>query len=157
MNTNLTTIKETIEASGRYDEIQCILNKILNKNTVDFPVGIKVNDDNKVIRRVYKTDVNTGIAKLYEVINTTGEDTSIEDKKALESLSYLIESELDMRLHNFANDCSHRKTPDESVLEDIRAYEILNSALNHIIYNFHDPDTGAYWDFSIPDGWKKVA
>lgn len=149
-------VRTVLVNSGRFDDVCDILSKLVKSTQSDFPVLTKVSG-NRIVNRVTLKDVVTGIGKWHELIYTSGEHTSNDDAEALEALSYLIESELEMRLHNYAVACAHRKNPDEKELEDIRTYEVLNSTLDHFIGRFCDPDTGEFWGFTIPDGWCKVA
>jgi len=149
-------VKTVLEISGRFDDVCDILSKLVKSTQYDFPVQTKITE-NGVVNRVTLKDVVAGIGKWYELIFTSGEHTSDEDAKALEALSYLIESELEMRLHNYAVHCAHRQYPDEQELEEIRAYEILNSTLDHFIGRFCDLETEEFWGFTIPSGWCKVA
>lgn len=150
----MNTIRETLRESGRFETIKQILCDIAKKTNSSIPVRVQFDSDYKPISRVEGEDVLRGIEVWYKCIETTGEDISDIEAKEMLALSAVVDSELEMRLHNYANSCSHRNVPDETVLEDIRAYSVLDSSLNNMIARFRDDLTDEFIPFSVPNGWK---
>jgi len=146
-----TNIKNQLKETGRLPEIYNIFTRLRAKEQYDYPL---VHSS----ERPLKSDVVKGINKFYEIIETTGEKAFMEDTQDLEALEKVVNSETEMRLHNYAVSCSHGNIPDEEILEEIRTWEILDSCLNSILYGYlADIDTGEYVGLLIPDGWKKPA
>ncbi len=150
----MNTIRETLRESGRFEAIKQILCDIAKKTNSSIPVRVQFDSDYKPISRVEGEDVLRGIKVWYKCIETTGEDISDIEAKEMLALSAVVDSELEMRLHNYANSCAHRHIPDEAVLEDIRAYSVLNSSLHNMIARFRDDFTDGFIPFSVPTGWK---
>lgn len=153
----MSTIKEEIKRSGRYEEIMDIINELYNRDTA-YPVGTTVDDNGEIINWIETEDIKAGIDIWKELINTTGEEDKDEiTRRKLNKLHLVIDRELEIKLHNYANSCAHRETPSEDDLEEIRTYEILNSSLNGILFPFFDPDTNEFYSWTVPSGWKKIA
>ena len=149
----MSTIKDEIKDSGRLEEI---MNIILEMSTekVDRPVRLSYSPEGDVVERVNPDDVRTGIKLWTKYVDTDGINIPKEDANKMFAFATLVESELEMRLHNYANSCSHRKTPSEDALERIRTYSVLHSSLNHLTYPCYDIDTSEFMPFQIPNGWK---
>ena len=150
----MITMRKTIEDSGRLNAIFEILDTIAKRNDSDLPVNVTIGRNGEAICRVSTNSVKDGIKAWMELINTTGEVVDKQYSECIEALSMLIETDLNMRLHNYANSCSHRNIPDEADLEEIRAYEVLNSSLWHLMCPMFDEYDNNFIPFSIPDGWK---
>ena len=153
----MSTIKEEIKQSGRYEEIMNIIDELYNRDTA-YPVGTTVDYNGEIIHWIETEDIKAGIDAWKELIDTTGEEDKDEiTRRKLSKLHIVIERGLEIKLHNYANSCAHRKTPSEDDLDEIRTYEILNSSLNGILFPFIDPDTDEFYSWEIPSGWKKIA
>ena len=152
------TIKQELIASGRFDECCEILSNIVRSKHSEFAIRPIIDTKtNEVLMWVTKDDVIKAVNKWYELIHTTGEHITEDDTRTMEALHYLVDTDLDMKLHNYANACAHRKTPDEGVLEHIRAFAILNQSVTFCLGDNFDIETKEFCEFTIPDGWKKVA
>ena len=150
----MSTIKEEIIKSGRYTTILSIVDKLIQRD-LDYPIGTHVDNDGTVIHWVSTRQIKDGVEVWLQYIEHTGEEEIHgEDRLKLLKLSLVAENALNIKLHNYANDCAHRKHPSEDVLEDIRAYEILNSSIDAILCPFFDPDTNEFYNWTIPNGWK---
>lgn len=155
------TIKEKIKEAGRYEEVMEIINKILMECVGDndtYPIsltskGRKLNDVTDV------EDIVRGIKlwmKYIEIEETQENMEAIKDEaQLLNELMLVIDSDLDMKLHNFGVDISHRKDVDESELETARAYGVLWSSINYFMYFGLDEDF-SFIPFEVPKGWKKI-
>ena len=143
----MNTIKNTIKESGRYEYIkQLVLDLALSETNL--PIRIRL-DKGKAISYVKPDGIREGIRIWEKYLDTDGRSISNEEALSLFEFSARVEDEVDTRLHNYANSCAHRNVPEESVLEDIRAWEILYSSISYLEYN-NELDC----DFSVPDGWK---
>lgn len=150
----MQTIRETLRDSGRLEAIEQILCNITKKTNSSIPVRIQFDSDYKPISRVDGEDVIKGIEVWHKCIETTGESISDKEAEDMFALSAVVDSELEMRLHNYANSCAHRHIPDEAVLEEIRAYSVLGSSLDTMTARLRDDFTNEFIPFSVPTGWK---
>lgn len=154
------TIKEAIIESGRYNEILDIVNELLVRSC-DYPISTTIDDRGNVLRWISPKAIAMGVLAWQDYIETTGEyPDSVSEymvrKEKLYGFSLVVENALEVLLHNYANSCAHRNIPDESDLEVIRAYEILNSSIYAILSPFYDPETGEFDPWTVSEGWKKL-
>ena len=150
-------MKDIVRESGRLEQITDIVLGISTKEEYDWPIRCAIKDG-EGISRVKTEDVRRGIKAWQKYINTDGKHVDKKDEDDLDWFSMYVESELEMRFHNYANSCAHRNTPPESDLEAIRIWEVLNSTIDYLLFgnrcvDFEDTEPE---DFSIPDGWKVV-
>lgn len=150
------TIKDTIKNSGRYGDICEIFLRIAFTNDSTKPIIATADLDNKsVLFRVDTEKIRDGVAAYLKFIDMDESklfDSDI-DSNILFSLSAFIHSELEIYMHNYAVVCSYGKQPDESELDRIRVYLVLESSISHIMNPCYDD--GDYVLFDIPDEWKK--
>ena len=152
----MTTIKDTIREAGRLEQIMDIIIKISGRATASFPIRMQYDYKGNPVSRVTGNSVLKGIELYYKLIDTTGEEITDDEARKLWYFQVAVESDLEMRLHNYANSVSHRQTPSEEDMEEIRDYQVLNSSLDCMIARYHDDITGEYIGFSVPEGWKKI-
>lgn len=143
--------KSILEKAGRYDSSVAILKKVitcLQDNSV--PVDPFIDDNNITQWRVEGKKCKEQAAQVLQIIT----DEVIVNKDdlvgKLNEIYYLIKSDADIKLHNYAVYQSHRKTPLDD-METIRNYLVLEDLiLNLDTKNEVDPDES--WE--VCDGWK---
>ena len=145
------TIKETIKAAGRYEQIMEIIAKIAIRDVGDVPIMLQYNSEMKPVSRVKMSDVRTGL-NLWLVLIGKEQVSGGNVTETLFALEAYASTELDMMLHNYANSISHRTEPEED-MEDIRAWQVFLSSIHHLM-NPWDPEYGTQMDFTIPKGWR---
>ena len=162
----MKTIRSTIAEAGRLEEILSILNKIFSLDGPDWPVDIEIdyeNDhwSNRVNLRAVRDQIGSYLQYInYDDVADLYEDYDIADLKMHELLRF-VNSELNMKLHNYANGLAHRRNVSYEDLEEIRAYSILSSSIEYFecgLFNELDEETNqeSFHPFSIPEGWRKV-
>ena len=156
----MKTIRDIVKDAGRLETITNIVLKISTRNSYDLPIRGAVDiKSGESIFRVKTDDIRKGIRAWDKYLDTDAKNIDTNDTEDLEWFSMYVESELEVLLHNYANSCAHRNIPPEEDLEIIRAWEILNSTLNYMLFenrctysDNNNPD-----DFTIPEGWKVKA
>lgn len=145
--------KSILEKAGRYDSSVAILKKVITcLQDSSVPVDPFVDDNNITQWRVEGKKCKEQAAQVLQIIT----DEVIINKDdlvgKLDEIYYLIKSNADMKLHNYAIYQSHRKTPYED-METIRNYLVLaDLILNLDTKNEVNPDES----WSISEGWKTI-
>ena len=129
--------------TGRAVEIIRYLDIISNwRNHSDCPVHPFVNENGECQTHIpwekAKDEADYLLKSLYSNTINTEEYTYLER---------YVGDYLDMQLHNYANEISHRREPDPQNMEMIRMLSIIWD----LLMNGDDPD----WGERIPKGWCK--
>lgn len=140
---------ETLKEAGRYEQVMETLLLIACNNNTYLPVR-PYFQKGEAISRVLTSDLRAGIRYLLKKIksNTRVAPGDEGGFSLLSPLEQYISSEADIKMHNYANMCSHKKVALESDLEEIRVYSIIHS----IICYMENPEWDDIWE--IPEGWK---
>lgn len=139
----MDNVKNKLIESNKYDDIVEILNNIINDKISSYPVDPYI-DDGDTKWRVDGDKVRTEAVKLlYTINNNTISEYSFDD---FNELHQYVQTQTDMKLHNYAINISHNIEPLED-MNIIRSWLILDN----LIINMADQCT---FEWYIPDGWK---
>ena len=143
--------KSILEEAGRFDSSVAILKKVITcLQDNSFPVDPFVDDNNMTQWRVEGKKCKEQAAQILQIIT----DEVIINKDdlvgKLNDIYYLIKSNTDIKLHNYAIYQSHRKTPMDN-METIRNYLVLADLILNL-----DTKNEIYSDYSwiVPESWK---
>lgn len=139
---------EVIRDSGRLEEVLEMVVAIATREA-SFPCDPYMRRE-EWITHISMDDVRSNIRMWLRAI--TREVTESID---LEFLYAYVDSQLNMKLHNYAVDISHREQPSDEEMETIRE---LSTLWESIVYlqNPFDVD-GNIVEMDIPSGWKREA
>ena len=159
----MTTIREVIVDSGRWDAIVEIIGEMLKLSAVTYPVDMQYEEDGETVTSyVVQKDVRKGISHWLMLIDNNMEEFARDeygkhemDFSIMRSFSRFVDSELNTKLHNIAVDLIHGKDVPKYKLENIRALSVLNSSIDYIVCGLYLDIDGDFIPFSIPSGWKK--
>ena len=138
--------KQQIVEAGRYDEILNIIQTLVKKNHRSYPVNPFINKYHQTLWRVDGRSVFNE-SKIYVDFISSDECETLPHKDEIENFLLVIHTELEMRLHNYANSISHRTVPTVD-MEQVRCLQIIQSSIDCL--EFSD------YEWTIPVGWKKL-
>lgn len=145
------SIKSVLTNAGRYDDVMTLLDSIIKNEkykTASYPLFRPMVRNNVTLWRVDAKSVIQQAMSLRDLIES---EVDIDVDMNFDELFAYVSSESDTMLHNYAIIASHRDTPDESLLEEIRILCIINGFL---MYKFCCKQTIS--DYAIPPGWAKL-
>ena len=142
------SLKEIIKAANRYEEVLEVLNSIISDTREYYPVCYTHIVENGSLCNFLKGDLLRDEVELLHQLIEVGSAGKTSDK--FRYARAYFNNELETKLHNFGINFTHSTELDYKALEEIRVFAIIDNMLS--CWDF--PDN---CDWSIPDGWRKIA